>query len=208
MTFDAAHAALVLAGGQSSRMGRDKALLNLGAETLLAHTCRIAVDCGHQVYVVTPFVERYRANLPEWVNFIVETPLPGQTGLHHGPLVGLVQGLTALNSLSRVAPWVLILACDLPNLSSAVLQRWQSVVQAQPEEILACLPQRQGRWEPLCGFYRLASLSSFKHYIHQGGRSFQGWLCQQSVKPLPLPDDRMLVNLNTWDDWQQWQGQP
>jgi molybdopterin-guanine dinucleotide biosynthesis protein A len=207
MTFDAIHAAIVLAGGQSSRMGQDKALLNLGGETLIAHTCRIAVDCGHQVYVVTPFAESYRDHLPESAKIVLETPLPGQTELHHGPLVGLMQGLNALTSLSLVAPWVLVLACDLPNLSSAVLQQWQSVVQTQPEDILTCLPQRQGRWEPLCGFYRLTSLSSIKHYIHQGGRSFQGWLRQQSVKPLPLSDDRMLMNLNTRDDWQQWQGQ-
>lgn len=202
--------AIVLAGGRSSRMGQDKALLPIGQKTLLQQTCHIAATCCDRVYVVTPFAESYRAHLPGKVSIIEEVALPEQQRLHQGPLVGLLQGMTTLVNRAGVdldtlrQTWILALACDLPNLSPAVLNNWQLLVNLQPTSIVACLPRRQGRWEPLCGFYRLTCQASMQTYADHGGRSFQQWLCHQSVGQLPLDDGTMLLNLNTPEDWQRW----
>ncbi|MBD0362845.1 MAG: NTP transferase domain-containing protein, partial [Coleofasciculus sp. C3-bin4] len=45
--------AIVLAGGQSSRMGRDKALITLQGVPLLRQVCEVALNCASPVYVVT-----------------------------------------------------------------------------------------------------------------------------------------------------------
>lgn len=200
--------AIVLAGGRSSRLGQDKALLSLGQETLLQRTCRVAAECAAAVYVITPHTERYQTLVP-MIGILQEQPLRGQSELYQGPLVGLLQALDYLAEQPTHTPWVLALACDLPNLSPRVLQTWWHGVSQQPPDALACLPRRQGRWEPLCGFYSMASRSSLQQYVGQGGRSFQGWLNQQAVMPLPLKDEAMLMNLNTPEDVQVWhQSQP
>ncbi|PSR15532.1 molybdenum cofactor guanylyltransferase [filamentous cyanobacterium CCP3] len=199
--------ALVLAGGHSSRMGHDKALISLGAETLIERTCRVAIACADAVYVVTPWGDRYRPLLPASVQFIAERPLPELAETCRGPLVALVQGLTWLRSRPEGSPeWVLVLACDMPNLSAATLGPWRTELASIPLPYLAYLPQRQHRWEPLCGFYRTAALESLRQYaIASSTRSLQGWLNQNPVQPIPAVDDALLANLNTPAEWQQWQ---
>jgi molybdopterin-guanine dinucleotide biosynthesis protein A len=202
--------AIVLAGGRSSRMGHDKAQLPLGPETLLQHTCQVALACTPRVTVVTPWPERYRPTLPPEVWVIPEQPLPGETDLFHGPLVALTQAIEAIQaSPSQPEPvdWVLALACDLPNLSPEPLRQWMAALDTLDPDVLAYLPHRQGRWEPLCGFYHRRCLSAFKRYVAKGGRSFQTWCSQHPITLAPLEDDNLLVNLNTPQDFKRWQGE-
>ncbi|MBE9110751.1 molybdenum cofactor guanylyltransferase [Nodosilinea sp. LEGE 07298] len=186
-------------------MGHDKALISLGAETLIQQTCRVALTCADAVYVVTPWCDRYRPLVPASVQFIAEGP--GLSETFQGPLVALVQALTWLQERPEGSPeWVLVLACDMPNLSSATLSTWRDSLAAVPLPYLAYLPQRQHRWEPLCGFYRSAALGSLRQYaIASPTRSLQGWLNQHPVQPMPPVDDALLANVNTPTELQQWQ---
>lgn len=196
-------AAVILAGGRSSRMGQDKALISLGSETLIQRTCRVAVACVDRVYVVTPWPDRYRSLVPSSVRFVEEETLAGQSGRFQGPLVALVRSLDGLHT--KPGPdWVLVLACDLPNLSAATLQAWRNDLATVDPNTLAYLPQRQGRWEPLCGFYRVTALEDLRRYVAGGGRSFQPWLNQRSVEAIAVTDDGVLANLNTPADWVEW----
>ncbi|MGF1569955.1 MAG: molybdenum cofactor guanylyltransferase [Nodosilinea sp.] len=199
--------AIVLAGGRSSRMGQDKALINLGSETLIQRTCRLALACADSVYVVTPWPERYQPLLPAATHLIQEVPLPGQAETFQGPLVALAQALTTLETTipNSSQVWALTLACDLPNLSVPVLQTWAVGLPSVAPHIVACLPHHQGRWEPLYGFYRLGCGLSLEQYSRRGGRSLQGWLATQPVTPLPLADGQSLINLNTPADLAHWQ---
>lgn len=209
--------AIVLAGGRSSRMGQDKALLPIQGVPLLQLVCSIASALCDPVYVVTPWPERYQDLLPASYQFIREVPLPKEsTGdvtlssskvtlpLPHGPLVGFAQGLAQVQT-----DWVLLLACDLPRLRFEVLQDWAAELDSLSEEALAeggakpiaLLPRHAKGWEPLCGFYRRTCLPALTDFINQGGRSFQQWLAQYPVQLLPLPeDDQMLFNCNTPTD--------
>ncbi|MBW4485117.1 MAG: molybdenum cofactor guanylyltransferase [Tildeniella torsiva UHER 1998/13D] len=199
-------AAVILAGGRSSRMGHDKALISVGTETLIQRTYRVALACADTVYVVTPWPDRYHAALPNSVAFIVEPCLPRQSGTFQGPLPALIKTLDVLQARSEGDPdWVLTLACDMPNLSVAVLSTWRDQLAHLSPHHLAYLPKRQQRWEPLCGFYRVAALESLKQYAATGGRSLQDWLNQQAIAPIPHVDAAMLTNINTPDDLAEWQ---
>lgn len=199
-------AAVILAGGRSSRMGRDKALIAVGEETLIQRTCRVALQCTDRVYIVTPWPDRYQSALPNTVGFIVEAPSPGQAGTFQGPLMALITALSVLQTKQEDPPaWVLTLACDMPNLSAAVLATWRNQLDKLEPQYLAYLPNCQHRWEPLCGFYRVTALESLKEYAATGGRSLQDWLNQQAIAPLSNIDEAMFANVNTPSDLAEWQ---
>lgn len=182
-------AALILAGGQSSRMGQDKALIPWDGIPLLGRVCQVASSCSEQVYILTPWYERYQDILKD-VNYqILAESNPGQ-----GPLVALVQGLTEIP-----AEWILLLACDMPQLQIEIMQNWVKQLHQLPDSILAMVPRQENLWQPLCGFYRREALSHLQKFIQQGGRSFQTWLEQIPVQPIPVTQEwsDMLFNCNT-----------
>lgn len=185
-------------------MGQDKALIQVEGVPLLQRVCQIAQQCAEPVYVVTPWVERYRDILDQRFHLIQEVPLPGEM-IWQGPLVGFAQGLAQVQT-----DWVLLLACDLPQLQVEILRTWiydlqthflQAGAEPVTEERMVWLPKHpDGWWEPLCGFYDRRCLTALEAFIGQGGRSFQRWLARQSVQELPLTIPQMLFNCNTPED--------
>ncbi|OUL31542.1 molybdenum cofactor guanylyltransferase [Nostoc sp. T09] len=215
--------AIVLAGGQSSRMGKDKALIPIHGIPLLQRVCSIAKACADTVYVVTPWPERYQHLLLPGCHFIQEVPLsspsslspyphfspPSPTLSHtplspsspssptspHGPLVGFAQGMALVQT-----DWVLLLACDLPKLRVEALQEWITRLDSVGDDAIAALAHHAKGWEPLCGFYHRRCLPELLDFINQGGRSFQQWLKQHPVQVLPVLEPEMLFNCNTPED--------
>ncbi|MCS6815457.1 MAG: molybdenum cofactor guanylyltransferase [Cyanobacteria bacterium] len=179
--------ALILAGGLSSRMGKDKALSLWQGIPLLQQVCTVAANCCPTIYVITPWPDRYKT-LVSNVCWIHEDQ-PGQ-----GPLVALTQGLMHIPT-----DWVLLLACDLPCLQATVLQQWAMQLATLPAETLAFAPYHHDRWEPLCAFYRRRAQLSLQAFVQQGGRSFQRWLAQNPVQSIPVEAEMaaMLRNCNT-----------
>ncbi|MEH2299228.1 MAG: molybdenum cofactor guanylyltransferase [Nostoc sp.] len=186
--------AIVLAGGKSSRMRQDKALIPIQGVPLLQRVCGIAQSCADAVYVVTPWPERYQDLLLPGCQFIREVPLSKES-LAHGPLVGFSQGLAEVQT-----EWVLLLACDLPRLRVEVLQDWVTRLDSVGDNAIAALADHPKGWEPLCGFYRHRCLPQLLEFINGGGRSFQQWLRQYPVEVLPLAEPEMLFNCNTPQD--------
>jgi molybdenum cofactor guanylyltransferase len=182
-------AALILAGGKSSRMGQDKALIPWDGTPLLQRVFQVASQWCQPVYIITPWPDRYQDILtPETYQFLVESN-PGQ-----GPLVALAQGLAEIP-----ADWVLLLACDLPLLQVEIIQNWIDQLNEIPNSVLAMVPKQADLWQPTCGFYRREALPELQKFIHQGGRSFQTWLEQIPVQALAVNQQSsdMLFNCNT-----------
>jgi len=191
MKVDFPLTALILAGGQSSRMGQDKALIALQGVPLLSRICQIAQTCTPQVYIITPWPAKYQDIVPENCQFISEVQFENASG----SLVGFAQGLAQIKT-----DWVLLLACDLPWLRADILQTGIAQLPEIPEKAIAFLPRSPKGWEPLCGFYRRRCLEELNQFIASGGRSFQLWLGQNSVQELTITDAQMLFNCNTPKD--------
>jgi molybdopterin-guanine dinucleotide biosynthesis protein A len=185
MTHDLS--ALILAGGKSSRMGRDKALIEIDGIPLLKRVCDAARQCTNSIYVMTSWVDRYQALLPS-VNFIVEES-------PRSPIVAFAEALDHIPT-----EWVLLLACDLPRINGNVLQQWSTQLDQIPETVMALLPKHPKGWEPLCGFYRKTCLPGLQRHLEQGERSFQGWLEMELVQELRVSDRQILTNCNTPED--------
>lgn len=186
-------------------MGRDKALILQNGVPWLQRTCEIAQVCADRVYVVTPWVERYQSQIMPGLQQPIEWILEQQTeSKSEGPLVGFAQALAFIAAHEIHPDWILLLACDLPNLDVGQLQQWRHQLAETPTPIVARIPQHpQGWWEPLCGFYRFSCRTSLTDFVTGGSRSFQRWLATQPVQPLSLDNPAMLLNCNTPDDLSQ-----
>jgi molybdenum cofactor guanylyltransferase len=173
-------------------MGEDKALIAWQGIPILQRVCQVAASCCPHVYILTPWPKRYQEILGDRYSFLTESQ-PGR-----GPLVAFAEGLSQLTEVD----WILLLACDLPQLDAEELQRWSAQLNRLPLTTLALVPQRNEFWEPLCGFYRVAARSSLNLFIQEGGRSFQAWLSRLPVEALPLGETQgeMLFNCNIPED--------
>ncbi|PZU98774.1 MAG: molybdenum cofactor guanylyltransferase [Pseudanabaena sp.] len=201
--------AIALAGGKSLRMGSDKALLKIDGETLLARVCQVAAQVAESLYVVVRSCEQYQAAIAdsENISMVLDQQLDGA-------LVGFLQGLEAIAHASNSPDWVLLLACDLPNLDSEILRSWATQLADLPEDAIAYLPKyiaqdrqdqpanhlKSKQWEPLCGFYRWGCQKSLREFVENGGRSFQQWLNTQQVVEILEVDPNILFNCNTLDE--------
>lgn len=164
---------LILAGGKSSRMGSDKALKLWRGVPLLRRVYEAIAPLVAQVSILTPWPERYQTILPPHCHHLREAQP------HQGPAFALAQGLDQLQS-----PWLLVVACDLPCLDTAMLSRWRGELADLSPKMQAAIPRWGERWEPLCGFYRGDLGPELTAYLEQGGRSLQGFLNQLEVKAL------------------------
>jgi molybdopterin-guanine dinucleotide biosynthesis protein A len=116
-------AAIVLAGGQATRLGgADKASIEIRGRTLLEHALDAVIDAA-EVVVVGQHVPTERP-----VTFIIEDPQYG------GPVAGL---LTGRDALLRTFPWLAVLAVDMPFLTAATLRRMHEAAVGHDGAVLA-----------------------------------------------------------------------
>lgn len=126
--------AIVLAGGNSTRMGQDKANLPLHGRTLLQHVAEAMRPIFPAVIVSV------RAPRPE-----IDLPQVCDDPAHSGPLAGLAAGL------SRAAtPWVFAVACDMPFISPALIE---CLARQRTDDVQAVVPVVHGQPQPLAAFY-------------------------------------------------------
>jgi molybdenum cofactor guanylyltransferase len=139
-------AGFILAGGASSRMGRDKALLDFGGVPLILHTARLLKPLVSEVTIVgSP--SRYAAL---GLRAIADSGAQARRRPHEltrGPLAGIATALAAAHSR-----WNLIVACDLPYLSAEWLDWLLSRALGSRSE--AVIPRTERGIEPLAAMYR------------------------------------------------------
>lgn len=129
-------AAFVLAGGKSSRMGRDKAFLEFGGKTLLRRALDLAGSVTADVAIVG-----------DKTKFSTFGKVVEDVYRDCGPLGGIHAALAHTS-----APLSLVLAVDLPFVEPsflALLVAW-----ARETDAVVTVPRSSRGWEPLCAVYR------------------------------------------------------
>lgn len=166
--------AIVLAGGASRRLGRDKAALSFGGRPLLHVVIeRVSALCGE--VIVAGAGDRDVAGLSVR---LVEDRVPGR-----GPLAGLDAGLRVTS-----ADFVLTVACDMPFLNPRLL----AAMAAAPRDYQALVPVSGGRRHPLHAIYSRTCLPAVESLLAAGGGSMEDLLSRVAVRELAEEDVRAL----------------
>ena len=182
---------VILAGGQSRRMGRDKLRLTLEGETLLARAVRRYSEAFPRVLVSVAGPEKF----PELGDRRVFDRYPGA-----GPLAGLHAGLLEAGEA------VFLTGADMPFSSP---EKALQLISLCGEKEACVLTDADGRWEPLFGFYRQSLLDRAEGLLEDGQRRMAALLSRAELREVSLrelgegEDSRLLLNVNNPEDYEK-----
>lgn len=187
MTSDRPVFGLVLAGGESKRMGRDKALLERDGQSQLAFIVQLVAAHADRVFVSTRLEQK---DDPERCRF-------DQVVDHYsdmGPLAGI---LSAMEDFPDV-DW-LVVACDLPNISDETLA-YLLANRSSDHPFTAFVSSHDGLPEPLCAIYRMESKSTVRQFADDGIHCPRKILIRSDTHLLEQLEPTSLDNINTPND--------
>lgn len=194
--------AYVLAGGASSRFGRDKALVRFGTIPLLLGIVELAKSCTPKIAVVAG-AQRY-AGLEGHLE-IIEDRWPGE-----GPLGGIITALQHTTATDSAAEWNLILSCDMPFLTAEWLEFLVARARASAPETQVILAHSAHGPEPLCACYRTSAAEPLKNVFDLGIRKVTLALKQVPTEVLDESvwkrfdsAGRLFWNMNTPADFEE-----
>ncbi len=180
--------AVILAGGKSNRMGKDKAFLPLGDKPLFEHVFKVCAHLFKDIMVVTkdpdPFL-KYPVRVERDI-------------LDAGALGGLYTGL----SLS-LTPFVFCVACDMPFLKEKLIKYLVSLKNGYD----AVVPMGPDGLHPLCAVYSKSCLTPIEKSIAEGNRRISSFFKEIKLRFVEVGEVRIFdpqflsfFNINTPSD--------
>lgn len=184
--------AFILAGGRSSRMGRDKAFLRLGGHTLLEHALEAARTLTTDVRIVG-----------QKQKFVSYAPVVEDLYAGRGPLAGIHAALR-----SSTTDLNLVLGVDTPFIDRRFLR--YLLEQAAVGAAVVTVPRIGDRNQPLCAVYRREFAELAGQALEAGRNKIDSLFDKTSVRVIEEPEMRTLAfdpemfdNLNTPQEWEQ-----
>lgn len=182
----------ILAGGRSRRLGRDKALMELGGEPLLQRTVRTLSVLSDDLIIVTGSGSRY-LELGLTAR-IVPDEQPGA-----GSLMGIYSGLKAARYSRALA-----VGCDMPLLNIALLRYMATLTDGYD----VVVPRLESYFEPLHAFYDKSCLPFMAQLLAKGKPQIIGLFLETRVRYVDReeverfdPSLHSFLNVNTPQDW-------
>lgn len=184
---------IILAGGRSSRMGRDKSLLPWQGSDLM-HTVisKVGQACDDIVLVSNQARNLIYKDVRVVADIISEM----------GPLGGIHAGLTYAKH-----PLAFVTACDMPY---AVPQAISFLLQEATDEWDVVIPACGEFFEPMCCVYRKTCLPAIETLLNQGRRRIVDFFPLIRLKTIDVeifrqfdPELKLFTNINTADEYQR-----
>jgi len=181
-------AGAILVGGHSRRFGQDKVLLSFKGKPLISHLSGILEPLVREIMIVghpRPEFEALKLR-------VVEDLLPNA-----GPLGGIY---TALKSTE--APFILVVAADMPFLSPSLLRK---ILQARQGRD-AVIPRGPRDFEPLCAVYSRTCLGTIARNLERGENKVVRAIKGMNVLALEIiidgEEENPFFNINFPEDYE------
>ncbi len=180
--------AVILAGGGSRRIGRNKAFLKLEGKPVIQHQIEVLRTFCSGVMIVTNRREGYkRLNVP-----LLKDEIP-----YLGPLGGIYTGLK--NALTE---WVFVCGCDMPFIDKKLIEyEWEKRDSAD-----IVVPFYKERFQTLHALYKKSCLKTMEEAIRRGERRIRDILPHLKLSVIKeeeivsIKAEKSLVNINTIQD--------
>lgn len=183
---------IILAGGSSTRIGKNKAFLQLGSRSVIEHTISRVLGVVDDLLLVANNVEEYR-DLPVEPMKLVQDLIP-----YRGPLGGILSGLEVSTTYIN-----LIVACDMPFLNPFLL----NFLLTQIHGYDAVIPMTEAGPEPLHAVYTKSCVPAIKKAVSQGETRVISFFDQVEIEYVDQetlqfydPENLSLFNINTLED--------
>jgi molybdopterin-guanine dinucleotide biosynthesis protein A len=181
----------VLAGGGSTRMRRDKALLHYRGTTLLEYVASVVRQAAGTANIIGD-PDRYRdIGYPVWPDRIP----------HCGPIGGIYTALSLTAS-----DWNLVVACDMPMLSASVLRGLIDRSFQSPGNCVVGV-ELGGQAHPLCAVYHRRCLPLLEQAIRDKRFKMRALVVELNAEHVTL-DPSVLANINTPGEWAPFETRP
>ena len=181
---------LVLSGGRSRRMQRDKAALSYAGQPQLTRAMERLTALTQRCFVSVRPDQIHDPLRAQWAQIVDRE---GESG----PLAGI---RAAQAHAPQAAWWVL--ACDLPRLESTALQHLLG--KRDPTRLATTyLSAHDGLPEPLCTIYEPSAVGALDAYVQAGGRCPRKFLSTHEVCALQPFSPEALDNINSADEYWQ-----
>ncbi len=177
---------IILAGGKSTRMGEDKAMLLYNDTTFIDHIIGTAIQVTDTILLVSNHIQHQNIKNVS----IVKDLYPNK-----GPLAGLYSGLSYSKTTLN-----LVLSCDIPLITIDMLKFLISNYTNEHQAIIATTNDYK---MPLIGLYTKGCLSTCKKLIEKNHLKMMHFLNElPAVKHINIPDTMkdQLININTPQD--------
>ena len=191
-------AAYVLAGGGSTRFGRDKALAEFAGKSMLARMTELMGSVAGGVNVVAAAGKYGDAGAE-----MVEDRWPGE-----GPLGGIVTALRHTQQQNAVCEWNLIVSCDMPFLTVEWMQFLAE--RALKSDAQVVVPHSAHGPEPLCACWRTDAVETLQTAFERGVRKVTQGIALLRAEVLDERDwkrfdsaGRLFWNMNTAADYEE-----
>lgn len=186
LSVDTGLAGIVLAGGASRRMGRDKATLVVRGQTLVE---RVVSTVGTRCAPVFVLAAPGQA-LPDLPAQILRDEVRGV-----GPLLATARGLRAAADAGRT--WAFVCAVDMPHLGAAIIDELTAAAASSAADVV--LPW-DGRDHYLAGLYRTELAARADELVAAGERSMRALVDAADTQRIVMEQRRELTNVNTPQD--------
>lgn len=171
--------AAVLVGGESRRMGTDKAFIDFDGKPLVVHIVERLRTISDDVFVVGKSVKRFEA-------LRVRCETDGSE--EHSPLYGVLAALRAAKHES-----VFVCGCDMPSLDTSLIVSLAD----RANGVDAAVPSNEGRVEPLHAVWSRNATDRIEAIVSEGVRAVHDALDRLDVSIVDVDNDRSFTNVNT-----------
>lgn len=176
---------VVLAGGKSQRMGRDKADLPYGEETFLEHQ----IAKGRALGIEDVLVSGYRGER-------CSAKVVGDVHVERGPLGGLASTLPQIENAR-----CLVLSVDMPQLPLSVLRKL--IARSRGSDCAVTILRHGTKFEPLVGVYTRSAAAAAEELLRRGRGAVMALLEEVGYEEFICPEDEAAFqNVNTMDDYE------